>query len=322
MIRRALSSLVIAAAVLGVALPVAAQSYPNSPITLVIPLAPGDGSDVAGRTMAEELSKLLKVAVVAFNRPGGGMAIGTDSVVKAKKDGYTILITPNAALVSGRILNPDTVPYDPVKDLTYLGGTTRTPVILVVKGDAPWKNLTELVEFAKKNPGKVRVASVGPGSIGHFSMEMINALTGAGMTHVPFKGGAPGMTALLGGHVEVGAFSVGATSGHLKSGAMRGLVVSSKSPVFPEIPTLTDLGFRQNLPGIWLAFYGPAGLPADVTKVLVPAIEKVVKDPAVATKLAPFGLVQEYNAPEKVVAEIREEYRVLEDLAKKAGLVK
>ena len=316
------SLLAVASALLGVACPAAAQSYPSSPITLVIPLAPGDGTDVAGRAMAEELAKLVKVPVVPVNRPGAGMAIGTDSVVKAKKDGYTILITPNAALVSGRIMNPDTVAYDPVKDLTHLGGATRTPVILVVRGDAPYKTVPEMVEFAKKNPGKVRVATVGPGSVGHFSVEMLNALTGAGLTPVPFKGGAPGITAVLGSHVEVGAFSVGATSGHLKSGAMRGLVVSSKSPAFPEIPTLTELGYRQNLPGIWFAFYGPAGMPAEVTKMLVPAIEKVVKDPAIAAKLAPLGMVQDYTAPEKIVAEIREEHRILEELAKKAGLVK
>jgi tripartite-type tricarboxylate transporter receptor subunit TctC len=317
-----LTALVATAALLGNAGSVVAQTFPSSPITLVIPLAPGDGTDTTGRTMAEALAKILKVAVVPINRPGGGMAIGTDSVVKAKKDGYTILITPNAALVSGRILNPDTVPYDPLKDLTHLGGATRTPGILVVKGDAPWKTLAELVEFAKKNPGKVRAATVGPGSIGHFSVEMINALTGAGITPVPFKGAAPGLTAVLGGHVEIGAVSVGAASAHLKAGAMRGLVVSSKTPAFPEIPTLPELGFRQNLPGIWLAFYGPAGLPADVTKVLVSAIEKTMKDPAIAATLAPFGLVQDYTPPEKIVAEIREEHRVLEELAKKAGLVK
>ena len=103
---------------------------------------------------------------------------------------------------------------------------------------------------------------------------------------------------------------------------MRGLVVSSKSPAFPEIPTLTELGYRQNLPGIWFAFYGPAGMPAEVTKVLVSAIEKVVKDPAIATMLAPFGMVQDYTPPDRVLAEIREEHRVLEELARKAGLVK
>lgn len=320
--RGALGLLVSVLTLLAGALPLSAQGYPSGPITLVIPLAPGDGTDVAGRAMAEELAKLLRVPIVPVNRPGGGMAIGTDSVVKAKKDGYTILITPNAALVSARIMNPDIVAYDPLKDLTHLGGITRTPIVLTVRGDAPYKSLAEMVEFAKKSPGKMRAATVGPGSIGHFSVEMLNTLTGAGLTPVPFKGGAPGITALLGGHVEVGAFSIGAMSGHLKSGAARGLVVSSKTPAFPEIPTLTELGQRQNLPGVWFAFYAPAGVPAEVTKVLVPAIEKVVKDPAIAARLAPFGIVQDYTPPEKVVAEIREEHRALEELARKAGLVK
>ncbi|HMH49661.1 MAG TPA: tripartite tricarboxylate transporter substrate binding protein [Candidatus Acidoferrum sp.] len=319
---RTLGLLVGVLTVLAAALPLSAQSYPSGTITLVIPLSPGDAADVAGRAMADELAKLLKVPVVPMNRPGAGMAIGTDSVVKAKKDGYTILIAPNAALVSGRILNPDLVTYDPLKDLAPLGLASRTPLILTVRGDAPWKNLGEMVEFAKKNPGKVRAATVGTGSVGHFSIEVVNSLTGAGMTPIPFKGGAPAITALLGGHVEVAALSVGATSGHLKSGAMRGLAVSSKTPAFPEIPTLTELGYRQGLPGIWFAFYAPAGLPAEVTKVLLPAIEKVVKDPAIAARLAPLGVIQEYAPPDKVLAEIREEYRVLEDVARKAGLVK
>jgi tripartite-type tricarboxylate transporter receptor subunit TctC len=303
-------------------LPAAAQSWPSAAITLVIPLTPGDGADVAGRAMADELARRLKVPVVPLNRPGGGMMIGTDSVVKAKKDGYTILIAPNAALISGRILNPETVPYDPVKDLAPLGLATRTPMILTVKGDAPYKTLAELVEHGKKNPGKLRAATVGVGSVGHFGVEMLNALTGVGVTPIPFKGGAPAITALLGGHIEIAAISVGAASPHLKSGAMRGLVVSSKTPAFPEIPTLTDAGYRQNLPGIWFAFYAPSGVPPEARNVLVPALEAVVKDPAIAARLAPLGMIQEWAPPEKVSAEIREEHRVLDELARKAGLVK
>jgi len=300
----------------------AAQSYPSGPITLVIPLAPGDATDVAGRTMAEELAKLLKVPVVPVNRPGAGMAIGTDSVVKAKKDGYTILLTPNAAVVSARILNPESVTYDPVKDLTPLGLTTRTPILVAVREDAPYRSFPEMIEFAKKNPGKVRVGTVGTGSVGHLNVEMINALTGAGLTMVPFKGGAPGITALLGGHVEGGAFSLGALSSHVKSGAVRGMVVSNSFPGFPDIPTLPQLGYRQNLLGVWLAFFAPAGVPAEVTRTLLASIEKVAKDPAVAAKLVSFGILQDYAPPEKLVAEIREEHRTVEELAKKAGLVK
>jgi tripartite-type tricarboxylate transporter receptor subunit TctC len=303
------------------ALPAAAQGYPSGPITLVIPLAPGDATDVAGRTMAEELAKHLKVPVVPVNRPGAGMAIGTDGVVKAKKDGYTILLTPNAALVSARILNPESVTYDPLKDLTPLGLTTRTPILLAVRDDAPYRTLAEMVEFSKKNPGKVRVGSVGTGSVGHLNVELINSLTGAGLTMVPFKGGAPGITALLGGHVEGGAFSLGALSGHVKSGAVRGVVVSNGVPGF-DVPTLAQLGHRQNLLGVWFAFFAPAGVPPEVTRTLVPAIEKVAKDPTIAAKLANLGILQDWAPPEKVVADIREEHRVVEELARKAGLVK
>jgi tripartite-type tricarboxylate transporter receptor subunit TctC len=308
---------------LSIAIPqLGAQGYPNQPINLVIPLAPGDAADVTARTIGEELAKHLRIPVVPVNRPGAGATIGTDSVARARKDGYTILLTPNAAVVSSRILNPETVPYDPLKDLTPLGLVTRTPILIAVRHDAPYKNFGEMVEFVKKNPGKVRVGTIGPGSAGHFAVEIINSLTGAGLTTVPFKGGAPGITALLGGHVEGVAFTLGALSGHLKSGAMRGLVSSSRSPQLPEVPTLSELGYRQNLLGVWLAFFGPAGLPAEVTKVLLPAIEKAAKDSAIASKLAGLGIVQDYAPPDKLVAEMREEYRTVEEIAKKSGLVK
>jgi tripartite-type tricarboxylate transporter receptor subunit TctC len=319
---RVLLSLLLIAPLLVSAPYVHAQSYPNQAINLVIPLAPGDAADVAGRTMAEELSKLLKVPVVAINRPGGGMTIGTDSVVKAKKDGYTILLTTNAALVSNRILNPETASYDALKDLTPLGLSTRTPIVIAVRQDALYKSFGELVEFAKKNPGKVRMGTVGPGSAGHLNVEMVNSLTGAGLTMVPFKGGAPGITAILGGHVEGVAYSLGALSSHLKSGALRGVVISNHFPDHPEIPTLPQLGYRQNLLGVWFGFFAPAGVPAEVTKTLVPAIEKAVKEPAVASKLVSLGILQDYQPPEKLVTEIREEHKIVEEIAKKAGLVK
>ena len=319
---RGILCLLSIASLMVTAMHVRAQSYPSNAINLVIPLAPGDAADVTGRTMGEEMSKLLKVPIVIVNRPGGGMTIGTDSVVKAKKDGYTILLTTNAALVSNRILNPETASYDPVKDLTPLGLSTRTPILLAVRQDAPYKSFGEMLEFSKKNPGKLRVGTVGPGSAGHLNVELINSLAGAGLTMVPFKGGAPGITAILGGHVEGVAFSLGAVSSHLKSGALRGVVISTHFPDNPEIPTLPQLGYRQNLIGVWFGFFAPAGVSAEVTKALVPAIEKAAKEPSVAAKLANLGIVQEYQPPEKVLAEIRDEHRTVEEIAKKAGLIK
>jgi len=299
-----------------------AQGYPNQTINLVIPLAPGDAGDVAGRAMAEELSKLLKAPVVTVNKPGGGLTIGTDSVVKAKKDGYTILLTSNTALIAGRIINPETVSYDSFKDLTPLGLATRTPVMFVVRSDAPYTRFQDLVEFAKKNPAKIRVGTAGVGTAGHFALEIINALSGAGITMVPFKGASPAATALLGGHVEAAILAIGTLSSHLQSGQLRGLVVSSRSPPFPEVPTLTQLGYRQNIHGVWYGFFAPAGVSREVGAALVPAIEKVVKEPGIVARLAPLGMVQEYSSPEKLVAEMRDEYQSVEEIAKKAGLIK
>src|ERR671918_99523 len=299
-----------------------AEGYPNQAINVVIPLAPGDAADIACRTMGDELSKLLKVPIVVLNRPGAGGTLGTASVVKAKKDGYMIVLTNNAALIYNRILTPESVAYDPFKDLTPLGLTTRFPLLLLVRPDAPYKSFSEMVEFSKKNPGKVRVGTVGAGSVGHFTLEIINSLTGAGLTMVPFKGASPGVTALLGGHVEGGVLALGTLLSHLKSGAMKGILASNRIPEFPEIPTLPQLGYRQNLFGVWLAFFAPMGVPAEVTKALVPAVEKAVKDPAVAAKLAALGMIQDYVPPEKLFAEIREEHRSVEEIARKTALIK
>src|SRR5918996_2098103 len=289
-----LSSLVVITLMAIAITPLRAEGYPNQAINLVIPLAAGDAADIACRAMGEELSKLLKAPVIVINRPGAGGTLGTDSVVKAKKDGYTIVLTNNAALVYNRIITPESVAYDPFTDLTPLGLATRFPLLLLVRPDAPYKSFNEMVEFAKKNPGKVRVGTVGAGSVGHFTLEIINTLTGAGLTMVPFKGASPGVTALLGGHVEGGVLALGTLLSHLKSGAMKGILATNRIPEFPEISTLPQLGYRQNLFGVWLAFFAPAGVPAEVTKALVPAVEKAVKDPAVAAKLAGLGMVQDY----------------------------
>jgi len=299
-----------------------AQGYPKQPINLIIPLAPGDATDVAGRTIGEGLSKLLKVPVVAVNKPGAGGTIGTDSAVKAPKDGYTILITNNASLVFNRILTPEAVPYDPFKDLTPLGMAVRTPIILAVHKDVPFKNFAEMTEYGKRSPGNIRIGTVGPGSVGHFTVEIVNSLSTADMTMIPFKGAGPAVTAALGGHIEGAAAAQGVVAEHLKAGTMRGIIASTKMPEFPQIPTLAQLGHKQNLLGVWSALFAPAGVPAEVSKTLIAALEKVMKDPAVAARLANLGMVVDYEPPEKLIAEIREEHRTVEQIAKRAGLIK
>jgi tripartite-type tricarboxylate transporter receptor subunit TctC len=299
-----------------------AEGYPRGPISLVIPLAPGDATDVAGRAMADELSRQLKVPVIAVNRPGAGGAVGTDSVVKAPKDGYTIVLANNAALTFRRVLEPENVTYDPAKDLAPLGLSSRIPSVIAAAPGAPFRSLAEMADYAKRNPDKVRVGTVGAGSVGDFAVQLVNSLTGAGLVMVPFKGASPAITALRGGHVEAAAVALGAISGQLKAGAARGILISTKFPEFPDIPTLAELGYRQNLPGVWFGFFAPAGVPAEALHALVPAIEHAVKDPAVTARLLALGIVQDYAGPERLLAEIAEEHRAVEQMARRSGLIK
>jgi tripartite-type tricarboxylate transporter receptor subunit TctC len=312
----------IAIAVLLAAVQAYAQDYPKGPISLVIPLAPGDATDTSARSMADELSRELKVPIVPINRPGGGGSVGLDSVVKAKNDGYTITLTNNASLIYRSIMDPKNVTYDPFRDLTPLALAMRSPSILAVRGDAPYKNFAEMVEYSKKNPGKVRIGTAGSGSVGEFCVRTIVSLTGADLTIVPFTGASPSVTALLGGHVEGIVLALGTMTGHLRSGTFRGLVISTKYPDFPDIPTMGELGYKEPLFGIWVAFFAPAGVPAEVRRALVPALEKAIKSPDIAARLKPLGMVLDYAPPEKLVEEIRDEHRRVDAIAKKAGLVK
>lgn len=297
------------------------QNYPRGTINLVIPIAPGDGADVTGRNLAEELGKLLKVSVVVVNRPGAGMALGTDNVAKAKKDGYTLGLTTNGALTIRRVLDPATASYDPDKDIAHLGLTMRTPSVLAVSSDAPYRTLGEMVEYSKKNPGKVRIGTAGAGSVGDFCMAITISVTGAEFTAVPYAGATPAITALRGGHIEGVFLTLGVVSAHLRSGAMKGIVISSKFPAFADIPTLADLGHKQNLLGVSLLFFVPAGVPAEVNATLQPAIEKLVRDPAIAAKHLAMGWVHEYVGPERVAAEMRDELRTVEQIARARGMI-
>ena len=299
-----------------------AQQFPVSPINLVIPLAPGDAADVTARALGEEISRLLKTPVIAINRPGAGGAVGTNSVVQAKKDGHTILFAQNSALTIRAVLDPQLVTYDALRDLVPLGIASRTPSILVARSDAPYGNFAQFIEYSKKKPGLMRIGHPGAGSVGDFCVQLINVLAGVELAAIPYAGAAPAIVALRGGHIEGVVLSLGALSNHIKSGTFRGLVTSSRFPEFADIPTLRELGYREELFGIWFSFYAPAGIPEDARKALVGAIEQAVKAPAITARLAPLGILQSYAGPEQTTVEIREEFKRVSEMAKKTGLVK
>lgn len=316
------TAIVVAAALVLMPTSAMAQSFPAGPISLVVPLAPGDAADISARALGEEIAKRLNTVVLAINRPGGGSAVGTQSVVQAKKDGQTILYAPNAPLTIRAVLDPQAVTYDALRDLVPLGIAFRTPSVLVVRGDAPYKNFAELIEYAKSKPGQVRIGHPGVGSVGDFCVQLINALTGVELVPVPHAGAAPAITALRGEHIEGAVLALGALSSHIKAGTFRGLVTSNRIPELDMIPTMGALGHREELFGIWFGLLAPAGIPDEARKALVQAIEQAVKAPAIAARLAPLGILASYAAPDRHAAEIREELARVGAMVKKTGLRK
>jgi len=299
-----------------------AQPFPNRPIQLIISNVAGAQSDVTGRLLAEEMEMILGVKIVVINKPGGSGTLGTDAVVRSKKDGYTIGYSSAGGIVYARVTNPDVVPYDPDKDLDHLGLHLFFPNVVVVQASSPWKNFGELVDDAKKNPNRIRVGTIGQGSIDSFNLEITLNLTGAQFTHVPFKGGESVTTALLGGHIEVAYDVLSKFLPHVQAGKVKILLIDKKRPEFPDVPTMTELGYKQELLSVWMALFGPAGLPVDVKKVLVAAYEKAAKNPESKAKIEAMGSIVDYRSPTEFRKIMIEDYERAVAIAKQMGLRK
>jgi tripartite-type tricarboxylate transporter receptor subunit TctC len=289
---------------------------------VVVPLAPGDAADTTARSLGEEIAKHLNTPVLIVNRPGAGGSVAATSLVQAKKDGQTLLFAQNSALTFRPVLEPQSPPFDPLRDLVPLGLTSRTPSVLTIRSDAPYRTFAEFIDYAKKNPGKVRIGHPGVGSVGDFCIRLINALTGAELVGIPHNGAAPVVTSLRGGHIEGAVLALGAQIAQMKAGAFRAIVTSSRAPEFADIPTLRELGYREELFGVWFSFLAPAGIPDAARQALVEAIEQAVKSPAIAARLAPLGILQAWGSPDQLAAEIREESRRVGEMASKTGLVR
>jgi tripartite-type tricarboxylate transporter receptor subunit TctC len=295
-------------------------AYPDRPIQLVIPYVAGATGDITARMLAEELEKILGTKIISVNKPGASAVLGTDIVVRSKKDGYTLLYAGASAMIYAPVSNPEIVHYDPFKDVEPLGFHYFFPQTITVRSDAPWKTFPELVDHAKKNPGKLRVSTIGVGSTPHFILEMTMSITGTQFTHVPFEGGETVMTALLGGHVEVTCDGLAKVKPHADAGKMRVLLITNKMPAFPQIPTITELGYKEGLFATWFALYAPSGIPEEARKVLVPAIEKAVN--ITKPRIDNMGSLAEYKSPAEIRKMTEEDYKKALEIAKKIGLRK
>ncbi|OOG57995.1 hypothetical protein B0E49_03910 [Polaromonas sp. C04] len=264
--------------------------------------------------MGQELSHLLGVNIIVTNRPGAGGSIGTELVMRAPKDGYMILYAQNSALTIRRVLEPKIAAYDPSKDLTPLALTTRSPSVLVARTDANFKNFKEMVMQAKNKSGKISIGNAGPGSAGDISVQLISSITKVDIESVNYKGAAPAIGDLLGGHINGVILALGAVSSHIRAGTLRGLAISSPFADFPDIPTLGQLGYKQELQGVWFAFFMPKGVPKNVSKKIILALEAVARDSKIAEKLRPMGIIQEWTPAPILINEMQREYSIVQDL--------
>ena len=301
---------------------VQAQTYPNRPIELIIAAPAGGGGDILGRLLAENLEKSLGVKIVSVNKPGGSDTLAADTVVRAKKDGYTLLNCAGMATIYARAMQPEIVPYDPIKDLTHLGVTFFFPIGIAVQANSRWKTFAEMIDDAKKNPGKIRFSVADIGATTNFALEMIQGATGAKFNSIPMGGGPAVVTALLGGHVEASCDQFGKFVPQVEGGKLRFLLTTKKVPGFPNVPTLDEFGYKEQMLNGYYSLFAPAGVPEEVKKVLVPAIEKATKSPEIKAKVEPLGYIVDYKPPEESVRMVIRDYEAANAIALKLGLRK
>ena len=277
------------------ALPATAQSapFPSRPIKLIVPQAPGGNADTFGRILALKLTERIGQQVVVENRPGAGGTVGSAIVAKSPPDGYTLLVADNGTHAIAPTLYGAKLPYDVFKDFTPITLAATFPTVIVIHPSVPAADAKEFVALAKSQPGKFTYSSAGTGNGSHLVMEMFRAAAGGlEMVHVPYKGGAPAIQALLAGEVQLTAVSGNTALPHIQAGKVRAIGVASqqRSPALPDVPTFIENGILFE-GGSWLAVMGPAGIPDDVATKLNQEIAVTLGEPETRERLAKIGLV-------------------------------
>ncbi|WP_180970487.1 tripartite tricarboxylate transporter substrate binding protein [Burkholderia sp. WAC0059] len=269
----------------------AAGSYPDRPVRLVVPYPPGGGNDVIARMLAPELAKTVGTQIVIDNRPGAGGTIGSNFVARAEPDGYTLLIINTLPHTAAAGLYKE-LPYDPVKDFEAIGMIGTVPYMLAVNSSVPAKTVGQFIALARAKPGAITYESAGIGSATHLAGEFFKSATGVNLLHVPYKGGGPGLSDLLSGHVQATFENVAVLTPYVQHGTLRGLVITSskRSPLFPDLPTMAESGY----PGFEVAGHfglvAPRGTPAPVIAQLSQALDKALADPKLVKLLATQGV--------------------------------
>jgi len=297
-----------------------AQTWPVKAVRLVVPFAAGVSTDIIGRTLGQKLNEMWGQPVVVDNRPGGSTVIGTDVVAKSPPDGYTLLVTPAPFTIVPSLIAK--LPYDPAKDFEPITLINTTPLVIVVNPSVPAKSIKELIALAKSRPGALNYGSSGSGGSNHLAGELFNAMTGVKMIHIPYKGNAPALTDLIGGHVDVVFNGLTSAMPFIKSGKLRALAVTSlaRTGSLPDMPTLDELGLKGFQAVAWNGLTAPARTPKDIIAKINSDALKVVRSAELVERLKAEGSDPVGNSPAEYSAFLRNEIAKWAKVIKSAGV--
>ncbi len=285
-------AVLLAAALAALAGPLVAQTYPTKIVRLVVPYPPGGTADVMGRAVGQKLSELWGQPVVIDNRPGAATAIGAEHVARSAPDGYTLLIAANQTLAINQTLFPK-LSYDPARDFVLVRGLFAAKHILIVHPSVPARSLAELISYVKANENKLSYASIGNASPSHLNMELFKNMAGLSIVHVPYKGGAPAMTALVGGQVQMLLINIWISLPLIKAGRLRAIAFANdeRSSLLPDTPTFAEAGLAGFESNTWWGLVAPAGTPRAIVSRISAEVAAVMRLPEIRDrKLASEGL--------------------------------
>ena len=297
-----------------------AQTWPDKPIRLVVPYAAGAAADQLARAVSEPLARALGQTVIVDNRGGAGGTLGADNVAKSPADGYSIVLGTDASHATNIFLSKK-FPYDPIKSFTPIAPAAVNHIVLVVHSSLPVKTVAELIAYAKANPKKLSFGSSGPGSAHHLAGELLNEKAGIDMVHVPYKGGGPAMTDLIGNSIPVLFASLATAKPHIDSGKIRVLAVveDKRFHAMPNLPTIGETVSGYAIAS-WFAFFGPAGLPQPIVTKLNAEINKALAQAALRETLEKAGISATGGKPEELAALVKSELALRERLVRAAGV--
>jgi tripartite-type tricarboxylate transporter receptor subunit TctC len=300
---------------------VLAQQYPSKPVRVIVPWPPGQATDLAARIVAEKIGQQLGQNFVIDNRPGAGGQIGSEAVVKAAPDGYTLLASSSGPL--SIMPNLQKISYDPLKDLVPVSLTAKAPFALIAHPSFPATNAREFVAQVRANPGKYTFSSSGTGATAHLFAELFNSQAKLNAVHVPYKGSAPAMTDLIGGQIHYAVETVASVVGHVKAGRLKvfGVTTAQRTASLPDVPTLAE---AADLPGFdaaaWIGYSAPAGTPREIVARLSEEIQKAMRGPDMRERYVALGLDQASSTPDEMAAYMVREQERYATIIKNAGI--